>query len=126
MNRRGFLKALGIGTAAAAAAAATGAIALLEQELWTPKRTFFLPPVGGWRGNQLLTMSQITNEALRILSQNMKFTTGDIVTFSGVPDQYQRPKAFIVQDAAKHTVNVRRPPRYAMDALNQIVTRWQA
>lgn len=69
MNRRGFLKAFGIG----AAAAATGAVALLEPELWTPARTFFLPPVGGWRGNQLLTVSLITKEALRILASEMSF-----------------------------------------------------
>ena len=37
VNRRGFLAALGL---------ATGAIAV--PELWTPKRTFFLPPRGGW------------------------------------------------------------------------------
>lgn len=37
LNRRGFLAALGL---------ATGALAV--PELWTPKRTFFLPPRGGW------------------------------------------------------------------------------
>ena len=41
MNRRGFLAALGI-TAAASAAG------LALPELWTPKRTFFLPPRTGW------------------------------------------------------------------------------
>jgi len=42
MNRRGFLAALGV----TAAGAATG---LAVPELWTPKRTFFLPPRGGWQ-----------------------------------------------------------------------------
>ena len=37
MNRRGFLSAMGL-TAAGFAV----------PELWTPKRTFFLPPPGGW------------------------------------------------------------------------------
>ena len=37
MNRRGFLAALGL----------TGA-GLAVPELWIPKRTFFLPPRGGW------------------------------------------------------------------------------
>ena len=37
MNRRGFLATLGL---------AAGALAI--PELWTPKRTFFLPPRGGW------------------------------------------------------------------------------
>ena len=41
MNRRGFLAALGF----TAAGAATG---LAVPELWTPKRTFFLPPRSGW------------------------------------------------------------------------------
>lgn len=114
MNRRGFLKALGIGTAAVA----TGAIALLDQELWTPKRTFFLPPGGGWGGNQLLTISQITNEALRILSSEMHFTTGDVITIGGVSGQ------FVVRDSGYH-VRISRPARYAPE-LNQMVSRWQA
>jgi hypothetical protein len=41
MNRRGFLAILGITVAGAAAGVAI-------PELWTPKRTFFLPPKGGW------------------------------------------------------------------------------
>jgi len=41
MNRRGFLAALGITVAGAASG-------LAIPELWTPKRTFFLPPKGGW------------------------------------------------------------------------------
>lgn len=112
MNRRGFFKALGIG----AAVAATGGIALLEQELWTPSRTFFLPPVGGWGGNQLLTISQITKEALRILESEMvlaqKFYEGDQWTPAEL--------------AHRNVVNVCRPPRYAFQALNQIVHEWRA
>lgn len=41
MNRRGFLGLIA-GTAGATAAG------LAIPELWTPKRTFFLPPRGGW------------------------------------------------------------------------------
>lgn len=37
MNRRGFLTLAG-----------TAAAALAIPELWIPKRTFFLPPRGGW------------------------------------------------------------------------------
>lgn len=37
MNRRSFLAALGLTTGVLAA-----------PELWTPSRTFFLPPRGGW------------------------------------------------------------------------------
>jgi hypothetical protein len=70
MNRRGFFKALGFGAAAVAA----GSIALLDEEIWTPSRTFFLPPAGGWvRGNQLLTIDMITKEALKILHEKMTF-----------------------------------------------------
>ena len=41
MNRRGFLGALGI-------TAAGAAVGFAISELWTPKRTFSLPPKGGW------------------------------------------------------------------------------
>ena len=41
MNRRGFLTTLGL-TAAGTAAG------LAVPELWTPRRTFFLPPRTGW------------------------------------------------------------------------------
>ncbi len=41
MNRRSFLQSIG-----ASAAISAGGIALLE--LAVPKRTFFLPPTGGW------------------------------------------------------------------------------
>jgi TAT (twin-arginine translocation) pathway signal sequence len=114
MNRRGFLKALGIGTAAAA----TGAIALLDQELWTPSRTFFLPPAGGWAGgNQLLTISQITGEALRVLEQNLQFRT---------VRQYVINNDELPMRVEGAYLNVRRPPRYAFQELNQIVHGWQA
>lgn len=105
-------KSFGIGSAAAA----TGAIALLDPELWTPTRTFFLPPVGGWAGgNRLLTMAQITNEALRILHHEMVLAT----------KFYEGDQWSPAQLAQRGTVNVCRPPRYAFQALNQIVHEWQ-
>lgn len=110
MNRRGFLKVLGIG----AAAATTGAIALVEEELWTPSRTFFLPPAGGW-GNRLLTVQQITNEALRILANEMNFTEVVERAYS---------EAFRT-GTGTYSIRVGRPPRYALQALNQIVHKWQ-
>lgn len=62
MNRRGFLKYLGAATVASAAGI----------DLIDTARTFFLPPAGGWRrGNTLLTASQIANEALKVLHQEV-------------------------------------------------------
>lgn len=46
MNRRQFFKALG--STAGAVALSAGGIALLEQELWQPTKSIFLPPRGGW------------------------------------------------------------------------------
>ena len=40
MNRRSFLRTLAL---------SAGGIALLGPELLVPKRTYFLPPKGGWR-----------------------------------------------------------------------------
>ncbi len=73
MNRRGFLKSIGI---------AVGAGLILPdvaRELLTPERSIFLPPLGGWRvenGNRILTIDQITREALRVLHLNLQFVKG--------------------------------------------------
>lgn len=46
--------------------------ALAEELIWQPSKTIVLPPVGGWvAGNQLLTVSMVTNEALRILENEL-------------------------------------------------------
>jgi hypothetical protein len=69
MNRRGFLSLFGATTVAAAVPSALA-------ELWTPSRTIFLPPTGGWiRGNQLLTVDFIVRESLRVLHQKMEFVS---------------------------------------------------
>lgn len=48
MNRRGFLAALGL---------AAGAVA--APELLVPRRTFFLPPKGGWRAAETRTLGDV-------------------------------------------------------------------
>ena len=47
VTRRRFLAILGI---AGAGAAVIAGDALAAAKLWTPKRAFFLPPRGGWKG----------------------------------------------------------------------------
>jgi hypothetical protein len=96
MNRRNFLRLLGIG--AAGVALAPELVLDPERALWIPgQRTIFLPsepgpfhgphPPKGHRarmrrealygpggGNTILTISMITQEALRILENNLAFT----------------------------------------------------
>lgn len=73
MNRRGFFSLLG------GAAVAAVIPSVVTEELWTPSRTIFLPPTGGWvRGNVLLTPELITREAWRILSKSMQFNLPDV------------------------------------------------
>jgi hypothetical protein len=64
VNRRGFLSFL--------SAAATAPLVPVP-ELLLPTRTIFLPPVGGWRGNGLLSIDLIAKEALRFFHQEMEF-----------------------------------------------------
>jgi hypothetical protein len=109
MNRRGFFSLIG--------GAAVAAIALPELELLVPTRTIFLPPAGGWigRGNQLFTIKMISEEAMRVLSQNMEF-------MSEIDREYDRSFIEVSDDAGKTfkrlplkqsgTVQVFRPPRY--------------
>ncbi len=109
MNRRGFFGLL--------AGAAATAIALPELELLIPKRTIFLPPIGGWmRGNLLLTPAMIANEALRVLSMNIEFMSS--ITREHVPGLVE-----VSQDGGKTfhplpviapgSVRIVRPFRYA-------------
>lgn len=62
MNRRGFLKLL-----LPAAGAVVVAPELLS-EIWTPSRTYFLPPRGGWR-SLILTGEIGRYENIRIANQ---------------------------------------------------------
>lgn len=68
MNRRGFLGTL--------AAALVGSTLDPERLLWVPGvKTLFVPPVSGWapthNGTTLLTINQITHEALLLLRRNI-------------------------------------------------------
>jgi hypothetical protein len=68
MNRRGFLRLLGLGAA--------GYVLDPELALWVPgQKTIFdlggiVQPTGG---NTFLTIDIITQEALRVLEQNLSF-----------------------------------------------------
>jgi hypothetical protein len=57
VNRRGFLKHLGI----AAAATSAGMIALLEQELRKPPCKIFLPPKHGWLSDGQLNVGDVVH-----------------------------------------------------------------
>jgi hypothetical protein len=102
MNRRGFFGLL----AGAAAGAAAIAVSPDLAELLTPRRTIFLPPVGGWmgRGNQLLTQKMITEEALRVLSMTLEFEA-----LTKAFDPAFLPKATV----ASSVITIHRPLRYA-------------
>jgi hypothetical protein len=68
VNRRGFLRALGLASAGAAA----GLVLDPDKLLWVPgAKTFFLPPVTLHRGNSLLTMEMVTKDALKVLERNL-------------------------------------------------------
>jgi hypothetical protein len=80
MHRRRFLQLLGM--SAAAAAIAPELVLDPERALWIPgQKTIFLPsdaPLrvcrgGGRGGNKLLTIEMITQEALRVLENNLTF-----------------------------------------------------
>jgi hypothetical protein len=100
VDRRGFFKALA-GTAVGVAAA----IALPELDIWTPSRTYFLPPLGGWSPHRLITGSQITQEALKILHTKLRFTHG-IYSDVLIEGSQWTPAQRIAM------VSIRRPPRY--------------
>lgn len=102
MNRRGFFSLF--------AAAAVAPIVVPEfVELLTPTRTIFLPPVGGWRGNPLLSVQEISRELLAIFEANLVFT-GEINR------EYEREFLSGNQwtPAEMATINIRRPVSYAV------------
>jgi hypothetical protein len=105
MNRRGFFGLLAGATAAA--------IALPEIELLVPKRTIFLPPAGGWigRGNQLLTIKYIAEEAIRALHANMEFMAMIDLEYDPSFRGSSQPS----------TIDVRRPPRFHRNAFQFLI-----
>lgn len=121
MNRRGFLKFLGLG--AAAAVIAPELVLDPERVLWIPgAKTFFLPSGGlqvidvfrgGRRGgklNTLLTIDWITQESLRVLEGNLAMMT---LVNRQYDDQFYREPVEVGM-----TVNARTPPRYANVAID--------
>ncbi len=71
MDRRGFLRLLGMGAVGAAATATLD----IERLLWVPgAKTIFLPPEGQFIGNHFVTSEWITREALRILENSLTFS----------------------------------------------------
>lgn len=67
MNRRGFLKLL---------LPAAGAVAIAPEliaEIWAPRRTYFLPPRGGWHDVRLLTGEIGRYENIRIIDTGRGF-----------------------------------------------------
>lgn len=98
ISRRGFFGLVGLG------AAAIVAPELVIPELWKPERTFFLPPLGGWRGgNTLMTTAYYTREAIRILSRELTFAA---------KVNYEHDLAFMTGDRWPETITIQRPPRY--------------
>lgn len=80
MDRRAFLRTLGIGTATAAVATIAPELVLdPERALWVPGRTTYFDL---WRSDvlpsseaMLLTIDMISREALRMLENNLSFAS---------------------------------------------------
>jgi hypothetical protein len=76
LNRRDFFaKAFGTGVAVGA-----GGIALLEQELWKPTKSIFLPPKGGWTTADMVASlddfeRRILNPAVQVLADRFDSET---------------------------------------------------
>lgn len=72
MDRRGFLRLLGMGAVGASAAATFD----LERLLWVPgAKTILLPPTEIFTCNSFITPEWITREALRFLEDQLTFTS---------------------------------------------------
>lgn len=102
MNRRAFLKFLGIGTA-------TAAVGIDLLEFLVPERTYFLPPTAGWvirPGNQLLTPIEITNLALQSLEKELVFAYGPHREYDANFSRHNTNTGDII--------NIRRPPQYGL------------
>lgn len=94
MNRRSFLRVLGLGALGAAASMELD----LERLLWVPgAKTIVLPPAGGW----WLSPDWLTREALKTLENNLTF-------MRSINRQYEEawPKVAF-------TVKMQRPQRLA-------------
>ena len=80
MNRRGFLKFL-LPTAGALAVAPE-----LLAEIWTPKRTIFLPPRAGWPSS-VWACQQLNGGFMysRELADKLKMDIQPLVRFRGEP-----------------------------------------
>jgi len=99
MDRRQFLRRIMAG------AAATAAAGMFDPELllWKPgARTFFLPPAVA--GNHLISPDWVTQEALRLLTHNLKFV-------SSLNTEYFDPYKVVGQ-----TIKVPMPWRYSQVA----------
>ncbi len=94
MNRRGFLKLL----LPAAGAAAIAPDLLFE--IWTPKRTIFLPPPGGWSlrsTGQVWKIDELGGYFYsRQLSQVLRQTIQPIIRFRQFTNS---PTGFVVPDS---------------------------
>lgn len=127
MNRRGFLRVLGLGAAAIAVDP--------EQLLWTPgQKTFFLPSlvtppraldlatlddaiaIVARRGNQLVTPEWITREALQVLRKQLTVMQRIDRDWSGSPAvgftvEMKLPKRFgepVILQRGEQAITIRR------------------
>lgn len=97
-SRRAFLQAF--------LPAVVGLAALPEELIWQPSKTIVLPPAAGWvmparaAGNTLLTVSYITNEALRILESDIKLAEG--LRYGNQFDGRRYGKIVVNDNALKH------------------------
>ena len=100
MNRRGFLRLL-----------ANASAVLAAGEFLLPQRTIFLPPVGGWACGKL-TITDITNRALAVLHDNVRFAKQYTILNDSVADFHYETW----DRMGGGTINIRRAPHYRMVA----------
>jgi hypothetical protein len=100
MNRRAFLRVLGLG--AATAIGVSAGVVDVEQLLWVPGRTTYFDL--GAQGPPLvwLTPDWIPKEALRLLQKNLTFTQ-------------QINRGYDAAFVSEFVVDMRRPTRFLMD-----------